>query len=274
MSKFLYGILLLTVVALMACAGPEPTPVPTSTPVPEPTPTPTPEPTATPTPAPTATSEPTATPEPTPTSEPAAMAPQGAESSGAIAPLRMDAPQAFLAELSRAEQACVSENVAPDRLQALLASPDLATPEEGAALVQCLEDETLTRLFLTGLIGGMGPLSDDTSACIRSGFAGLDLRSTMTATTGGAGEAAGMMGSMAAFFLTLSCLSEEEWQTAAPYIGMNPDDRKGLECVMNELGGPEGVAAALQPADGGPPMAFFAAAQKCELAMGPGGPPG
>ena len=268
MSKFLYGVLLLMVVALLACAGPEPTPVPTSTPTPEPTPTPIPDPTPTSTPAP------TATPEPTPTSEPEAMAPQKPESSGAIAPLRMDDPQAFLSELSSAEQSCVSENVAPDRMQALLSSPDLVTPEENAALVQCLEDETITRLFLTGLIGGIGPLSDDTSACIRTGFSALDIRSTMLAAAGDAGEEAAMMGSMAAFLLTLSCLNEEEWQTAAPSLGMNPDDRKGLECVMQELGGPEGVAASLQPADGGPPMAFFAAAQKCELAMPPGGPPG
>ena len=274
MSKFLYGVLLLAVVAHLACTGPEPTSVPTSTPPSEPTPTPTLEPTATPTPEPTPTPVPTAAPEPTPTPEPAAIAPQGTEPSGSLAPLSMDDPQAFLSELSSAEQSCISESVAPDRMQALLTSPGLATPEEGAALLQCLEDETITRLFLTGLIGGIGPLSDDTSACIRTGFEGLDIRSTMLATTGGAGEEAAMMGSMAAFFLTLSCLSEEEWQTAAPSLGMNPDDRKGLECVMNELGGPEGVAAALQPADGGPPMAFFAAAQKCEIAMGPGGPPG
>ena len=274
MSKFLYGVLLLAVVALLACAGPEPTPVPTSAPTPEPTPTPTLEPTATPTPEPTSTPVPTDTPEPAPTSEPAAMAPQGTESSGTLAPLSMDDPQAFLAELSSVEQSCVSESVAPDRMQALLTSPDLATPEEGAALLQCLEDETVTRLFLTGLIGGIGPLSADTSACIRTGFEGLDIRATMLAATGGAGEEAAMMGGMAALFLTLSCLNEEEWQTAASSLGMNPDERKGLECVMQELGGPEGMAVALQPADGGPPMAFFAAAQKCEVAMGPGGPPG
>ncbi len=271
MSKLLFGVLLLAVVVLLACAGPEPTPVPTSTPVPEPTPTPaptnTPEPTATPTPAP------TATPEPTPTSGPAA-APRETGSSGTLAPLSMDDPQAFLAELSGAEQSCVSESVAPDRMQALLTSPDLATPEEGAALIKCLEDETVARLFLTGLIGGLGPLSAGTSACIRTGFEALDIRATMLAATEGAGEEAAMMGSMAAFLLTLSCLNEEEWQAAAPSLDMDPDDRKGLQCVMNELGGPEGMAAALQPADGGPPVAFFAAAQKCEIAMGPGGPPG
>ena len=38
----------------------------------------------------------------------------------------------------------------------------LVPPEETAALIQCLEDETLLRLFLTGLIGQTGPLSAET----------------------------------------------------------------------------------------------------------------
>ena len=36
---------------------------------------------------------------------------------------------------------------------------------------------------------------------------------------------------------------------------------------MDELGGPEGVAAALQPDDAGPPMAFFSAAAACGVPL-------
>ena len=64
-------------------------------------------------------------------------------------------------------------------------------PEETAALIQCLEDETLLRLFLTGLIG---PLSAETSTCVRSGFANFDLRSVMLATPAESNEAAAMAG--------------------------------------------------------------------------------
>ena len=89
-------------------------------------------------------------------------------------------------------------------------------PEETAALIQCLEDETLLRLFLTGLIGQTGPLSAETSTCVRSGFANFDLRSVMLATPAESNEAAAMAVSMAGFLLTLSCLSEEEWQAVGP----------------------------------------------------------
>ena len=143
--------------------------------------------------------------------------------------------------------------------------PDLVSPEEAAELIQCLEQETLLRLFLTGLIGQIGPLSGETSACVRSGFADFDLRAIMLATSGESEEAAAMVGSMAGFLVTLSCLNEEEWQAAGPSLGLGSDDREGLECVMDELGGPEGVAAALQPDDAGPPMAFFSAAAACNL---------
>ena len=184
-----------------------------------------------------------------------------------IAPLNMDDPQAFMSELSASEQNCLSENSGPQRLMALLSAPELASPEETAELIQCLEDETLLRLFLTGLIGQSGPLSAETSTCVRSGFADFDFRAVMLAGVVESDEEAAMVGSMAAFLLTLSCLNEEEWQAAGPSLGMGPDDLESLQCVMNELGGAEGLAAALQPDAGGPPMAFFGAAMGCGLQM-------
>ncbi len=189
-----------------------------------------------------------------------------------IAPLSMDDPQAFVSELSGAEQSCLSENVDSRQIAALLTAPDFASPEEAAALIQCLEDETLLRLFLTGLIGQSGPLSAETSTCIRNGFAAFDLRAVMLATPVESDEAAAMVGGMAGFLLTLSCLNEEEWQAVGPSLGMAPDDREGLQCVLGELGGPEGLAEALQPV-AGPPTAFFGAAMACNLEMtqGPSG---
>ena len=69
---------------------------------------------------------------------------------------------------------------------ALMNAPELAPPDEAEQLIQCLEDETLMRLFLTGLIGQAGTLSEETSVCIRGGFSGFDLRSMMlTSAVGG-----------------------------------------------------------------------------------------
>ena len=177
-----------------------------------------------------------------------------------------------MSELSAAEQSCLAGNVDPQQVMALLGgAPGLVPPEETAALIQCLEDETLLRLFLTGLIGQTGPLSMETSACVRSGFGNFDLRSVMLATPVESDEAAAMAGSMAGFLLTLSCLNEEEWQAVGPSVGMGADDRDGLRCVLAELGGPEGLAAALQPG-AGPPTAFFGASAACGLQMTQGEP--
>ena len=284
MSKPLHCAILVTAAVLLACSNSAPTPGPTNTPAPAATPvpsptsepaatatsTPTPETMAAPDPAPT--TAPTATPEPAPTPEPEVM-PEPATATGGIAPLRMDDPEAFRAGLSDAEQSCVSEHSDPQALMALISAPELASPDEAEQLIQCLEDETLMRLFLTGLIGQAGTLSEETSVCIRGGFSGFDLRSMMLASATGGDEGAAMTGGMAAFVLTLSCLDEDEWAAAAPALDMAPGDRETLQCVMEALGGPEGVAAALQPAGGGPPAAFFEAAMGCGMPMGasPGG---
>ena len=140
-------------------------------------------------------------------------------------------------------------------------------------MIPCLGEETLLRLFLTGLTGQTEPLSAETSTCVRSGFQDFDIATVLLSSSmGPGGEAAAMMGSMAGFVLTLSCLNEEEWQMASPRLGLRPDDRESLQCVTSKLGGPAGLAAALQPRDGEPPTAYTNAATACGLQMA--GPPG
>ena len=188
-----------------------------------------------------------------------------APGSGEIAPLSLDDPEAFMSELSAAEQSCFPEDTGPQQLMELANNPGLATPGETAELMQCLEDDTLLRLFLTGLIGQSGPLSEETSICVSAGLEGIDLRSVMLATpTGGEEEAAAMMTGMVGMFLTLACLNEEEWQSTAPALDMGPDDRESLQCVLEKLGGPEGLAESLDP-EAGPPMAFLGAAMSCGM---------
>ena len=281
MSKLLYCAILAAVAALLACSSPTPTPVPTDTPVPTATLAPTWTPIPTPTPMPTATPVPTAapkpapanTPEPTESAAPESVAPTEAmpketAGSGGIAPLRMDDPAAIAAELSESELACLAEVAATDRLLQLFAAPELASPEEQTQLIGCLEDETTLRIFLTGLIGDTGPLSEETSTCIRTGMAGIDLRSVMLAGTTG-DEQAAMIGGMSGMLLTLSCLNEEEWETAAPALGMQPGERENLQCVMEQMGGPEGMAATLGAGDESSFMALFGAAMGCGLQMEP-----
>ena len=71
---------------------------------------------------------------------------------------------------------------------------------------------------------------------------------------------------MAGFLATLVCLNDEEFHAASPALGMGPEDRQGLQCLLDELGGPEGVTALLSP-DAGPPIALFSAALECNLQL-------
>ena len=118
-----------------------------------------------------------------------------------------------------------------------------------------------------------GPLSVESSACIRDAFADADLAALITAAGAGAdeGSEAAMVGAMTGLFAILSCLSTDEFQAAGPALGMGPDDSQGFKCVLDALGGPEELAALMQP-DAGPPLTFFSAAMACNLQLS-GEPP-
>ena len=253
MSKLLYCALFVALTTLLACSGPEtsssptaaaqaPTsasiPAPTAAPVEVPTPTKVPEPTKVP--APTETPIPTAV--PTPTDEPPKTTPES-EPLGSIG---MNGTEFVMPELSGDEQSCLSEIGDPQHLLTMMNNPELASPEERDAVIGCLEHETLLKLFLKGFTDQTGPLSDDTSACVSAGFQNFDLRAMMLANQEGSGEEAAMVQGMAGFLITLSCLNEEEWQAASPALDLPLEGREAMQCVMNMLAGPEGIAASLE----------------------------
>ena len=263
MPKFLFGALILTMVALLACTGEDPTPTPAATPVPTSTPRPTatPVPTPTPTPSPTPTPVPTATPRPTATPAPTMAPPQQVTTIENIAPLPLNNLQALVSELSQVELACVAESGSSQDLLAALQAPDMASPENFAELSVCLRNDTLLRLFLTGIVGHQaGPLSGETSECIRAGFAELDIRSEMLASSAGNEEEEGM-----AFHAAIFCLNEEEWSATAPRLGLNLNYREWLHCLEQELGGSEAAAAALETSEQGPSFDLIAAAVGCGM---------
>ena len=138
---------------------------------------------------PTATVEPTETPTavpPTPTPTVAATAtPEAPVTTGAepLAPLAMDDVDAFLSEVSEAEQSCLSGALPPERLAAVLQSPELADEEEPSALLGCLEHDTLLRLLLTPVLSATGPISSESSACLRSSYADKDMHTLLATLT-------------------------------------------------------------------------------------------
>ena len=184
-----------------------------------------------------------------------------------LAPLQALDISALLSELSANELACIGDDAG--KLVRSLAGPGQASGEEQAEFIGCLEDETVARIFLAGFAPGPGPLSLETSDCVRAGFAVIDPREVMTAgIEGDPGRA--MAGSMAAFSVTTACLNDEEWAAAASRTGMGPDEREGMQCLLAQLGGPEEMAEAMIAAGEGNFTDLARARAECGLVnMGP-----
>ena len=253
MFKLLLTATITLLVTLTACSDPTPTPeslapptvsAPTEVPAPMESPVRTEAPTERPTGAP------TATPTSPPTLEPTAIP----VPPGVLAPLHALDSGATHSELSDAELACIGEN-----------------PERQTRFFGCLNDETIDRIFLAGFVPGPGPLSQEFSDCVRAGFAVIDPREIMTAGIEG-DPARAMAGSMAGLFVTMACLNDEEWKTAGPQVGMGPDEREGMQCLLAALGGPGPMAGAMKAAQEGDITEMAQAGMECGLEMGP--PPG
>ena len=277
MINLISFVALIALSAILACGGDDVTESPTNTSIPPTVPptataplTATPKPTATPmptvTPKPTTSRVATEVPEATVVPSVSTQTPEEETKDAQIAPLSLENPAAIMAELTQDELACAASVARTDRLLQIFAAPELASPEERSALLGCFSDETLMRFFLTGLIGQSGPLSVESSACVRAGMEGIDLRSLMTAEQESDQQAA-MVDSMSAMVLTLSCLNDEEFSAARSALGMTPEDRENLECVLDKLGGPEGMATVIGSGDEVAFVEFLSIAIGCGLQL-------
>ena len=184
-----------------------------------------------------------------------------------LRPVELDDPQQFFAELSPRERTCLGDkDMGPSELAMLSDPPPGGSPEATAAIINCLRDDTVLRLFLTQLVGQVEPFEAETAECIREGFVPLDLRALLAPSVAGQAPANSLALSMAAFAVSVACLSDAEWETYAPRLGMAPGERAGFVCLLEELGGPAELVAAMQSASlGGPPPEFIRASQTCGL---------
>ena len=253
-------IILMLMAALAACSGPTPdptaAPTPTAAVTPTETPAPTQTPTANPTAAPTATSASSPTPEPTTTPVP----------DGRLAPIQLQDSESLQSALSDAELACISDD--PEELGRTLTGQRPTSLEEQAKFIECLNDETLARLFLAGFVPGPGPLSTESYECVRAAFDVINPREVMTAgLEGNPGRA--MASSMAALSVTMACLNDEEWDQAAPAVGISEEKRAQAQCLMAGLGGPRQMAEAMQAAGEGDSTKLAEAGAVCGLNMAP-----
>ena len=267
---------LLVLLILLACSGDDPPEDTSPTDVSEParTPATAAPPTATRRIVPTqrATLAPTSTREPLPTNTgapvPTEPMPTEDTGSGAIAPLTVSDPAAVESSLSESEQSCLADTADHERLIQLLNSPDLATPEEEGLLANCLEDEMVLRLFLTRIVGSEILVGQDTSSCLRSGLKGVDLRSiVLSSATDEAQQEVSLALSLSAFLLTVSCLSEDEWAATAPTLDLSPADVQEVECVIDRLGGTDGLTTMLDSVEEISTNALLSVSAECESVL-------
>ena len=198
-------------------------------------------------------------------------APEGAESQGLppddLRPVELGDPQQFFADLSPRERACLGDKgMGPRELEMLSDPPPGGAPEVTTAIVNCLQGDTVLRLFLTQWVGQVEPFEPETAACIREGVLPLDLRALLAPYVAGEAPANSLALGLAAFAVSVACLSDAEWETYAPRLGMVPGDRAGFVCLLEALGGPAELAAAMQSASlGEDSVEFIRASQVCGL---------
>ncbi len=184
-----------------------------------------------------------------------------------LVPFAVDDPQAFLSGLSPREQSCLGDKgIGPEELLQMTGRSPGSSPETTADIVNCLQDDTVLRLFLTTLVGQVEPFSEETSLCIREGFVPIDLRGLLAPAIAFGSPASSLAMSMAALNVSVVCMNDEEWAIYSPRLGMQPEDKEGAACLFDELGGPEQVVKAMQEASlGETPEGLTEAFNKCGL---------
>ena len=158
-----------------------------------------------------------------------------------IAPLDLNSPEALASELSDSELTCLAGVADVERLLEVIETPEFASPREQTQLADCLEEETLLRIFLLEVIQDYGPLSTESSGCIRTGMEGIDVGGVLLGGSTGDEESV-TADSTTAVFLTMSCLNEKEWEALAPVFGMGAVSWEAMQCLSDQLGGPHETA--------------------------------
>ena len=196
---------------------------------------------------------------------------EGTESQGLppedLRPVDLGNPQVFLSGLSDEEQSCLSDkDIGPQELLQMTGRAPGGSRETTADIVNCLQDDTVLRLFLTSLVGQVEPFSEETSSCIREGFVPIDLRGLLAPAVAGDTTVNSLALGMATLNVTVVCMNDDEWETYAPRLGMQLEDRESAACLFEELGGPAQLVEAMQAASlGDTPDEFIRASQICGL---------
>ena len=276
MQNIILTAVLVILAALAGCSSPTQTPRP-PTPSPEATPTQPPSPTERPTtatvPAATPAAAPTTIPTPVPAATatpepPSTPAPKGERQAGVLSPLSLHSTEDVNSELSEAELSCLKEGSPGLHLSWAFILPGYGDPQERVEIIGCLEDETVARIFFADIAEGVATLSLESSACIRAAFNEIDPRSMMLAKVEGFPEDT-LNSATTLHFVTMACLNDAEWETAAEWLQEESELRGWMQCMMEKLGGPGEMATAMTVGDEEHQKALAEAAAAYAEEMGP-----
>ena len=171
-------------------------------------------------------------------------------------------------ELSDAELDCIKE-IGPFMLQRWdFILPGPGYQEERAKIIGCLEDETVARIFVADTAEGVATLSLESSACIRAVFNEIDPRLMMLAKVEGFPEDT-LSSATILSLVTTACLNDAEWETAAEWLREESELRELMRCMMENLGGPGEMAAAITAEDEDNQKMLAEAAEDCAEEMEP-----
>ena len=208
-----------------------------------------------------------AAPTPAPTPSPNLTSNEGKQA-GILSPLSLHDTEDANSEISEAELACLKEGSPGLHLGWARILPGYGNQEERVEIIGCLEEETVARIFVADIAGGVGPLSLETSTCVRAAFNEIDPRAMMLAKVEGFPGDTLNSGTML-HFVTMACLSDEEWETTARWVREESEIREVMQCMMEKLGGPGEMAVAMTKGGRGDQKALTEAAEDCAEEMGP-----
>ena len=193
--------------------------------------------------------------------------PKGETPTGVLSPMSLLDTEDVNSELSEAELASLKEGSPSLHLDWAFILPGYGDPQERVEIVGCLKDKTVARILLADITEGVTTLGLETSDCVRATFNEIAPRSMMLAKVEGFPEDT-LNSATALSFVTMACLNDAEWETAARWLREESELRGWMQCMMDELGDP-GVLAVAMTNEGGKPHRMAEPAEACAEEVNP-----
>lgn len=158
-----------------------------------------------------------------------------------LSPLEMETPEIFLSSVTPPERLCIETNLTRDEIEAMTGMTTVAPLGGIASAIECIGDETLTRLIIQGIVTGKEPLTPGSSACIQDHFDPDSFRALAAMEANPPEELTPDLNieiakSLRAALITINCLTDTDWQRAD---NMYQTDRAVISCILEATGGPE-----------------------------------